>query len=202
MPDVEDPFLAHRRARAGVDDEKRDLPRRLGGHERKDPAGLAGPPQSDAVGANVVTCRHEPYAGEHVGREHGEVGLLPVPGRVTGAALVVAQDREAETGEVPGPRAEYVAGQRVGTVHQDQRRVRWRPGGTRQGPAQRNRAIGELHLLVSGGDTPGHDRWVITLGEAEPADLRCRPGAQIELSAGKTGEMREWPTRRRSLRVG
>ena len=73
-----------------MDDEKGNLPWRLGGHEREDPASLASAPEADAVRANVVTGGQRPRTREHVGRENGEVGLLPVATRLASAALVVA----------------------------------------------------------------------------------------------------------------
>ena len=90
--------------------QERNLLGRLGGHDRHDPAGLAGSPQANAVGTNVMSRSEESRAGQHVPGEGGKIGLLPVAGGVAGAPFVVTQDRKAERREVARPGAEYIAG--------------------------------------------------------------------------------------------
>ena len=59
-----------------MDGEEGDFPGCLRGNDRHDPAGLAGAPESDSIGADVGARREKPDARQHIGCEGGKIGFL------------------------------------------------------------------------------------------------------------------------------
>ena len=131
------------------------------------PAWLA--PQSPICSAiDVIAVGEEPDAREHVARERGEVRLLPVARGAAGAALVVAQHGVSQPGEEPGPGAEDIAGERVRTVDQHERRVRRWTLRQSEGSRQPHRLVLEGHRQVARGEPDRDDRRLAGFHQPEP----------------------------------